>query len=132
MIDTYQASLDPKYLAHARTLADVILERFLDRETWRIFLHLGRSRGAHHAIQGRLRWIDAFGQQRGGNGAAAASWLYRRRALPSTRPSARIKLFREFMEKQPFAFSHLLEAVDLYMRGPVEVVSSAIDLGGFS
>ena len=26
------------------------------------------------------------------------------------------------MEKQPFAFSHLLEAVDLYLRGPVEVV----------
>jgi hypothetical protein len=25
------------------------------------------------------------------------------------------------MEKQPFAFSYLLEAVDLYLRGPVEV-----------
>lgn len=33
-----------------------------------------------------------------------------------------IKLFRDFMEKQPFAFSHLLEAADLYLRGPVEIV----------
>ena len=26
------------------------------------------------------------------------------------------------MEKQPFGFSHMLEAVDLYERGPTEVV----------
>jgi len=32
MLDVYEASLDAKYLAHARTLADVILERFIDRE----------------------------------------------------------------------------------------------------
>ena len=32
MIDTYEASLDPRYLAYARTLADVILDRFLDKE----------------------------------------------------------------------------------------------------
>ncbi|MGA3229350.1 MAG: hypothetical protein ABSD51_05355, partial [Candidatus Binatus sp.] len=33
-----------------------------------------------------------------------------------------LKLFREFIEKQPFGFSHMLEAVDLYQRGPTEVV----------
>ena len=32
MLDVYEASLDAKYLAHARTLADVILERFIDKE----------------------------------------------------------------------------------------------------
>jgi len=32
MLDLYEASLDEKYLAHARTLADVILERFIDKE----------------------------------------------------------------------------------------------------
>src|SRR5258707_2730084 len=32
------------------------------------------------------------------------------------------RLFREFIEKQPFGFSHMLEAVDLYQRGPTEVV----------
>ncbi len=44
------------------------------------------------------------------------------RSATSTKPQRALKLFREFMEKQPFAFSHLLEAVDLYLRGPVEVV----------
>jgi len=28
-----------------------------------------------------------------------------------------LRLFREFIEKQPFGFSHMLEAVDLYQRG---------------
>ena len=33
-----------------------------------------------------------------------------------------LRLFREFIEKQPFGFSHMLEAVDLYQRGPTEAV----------
>ena len=33
-----------------------------------------------------------------------------------------LKLFREFIEKQPFGFSHMLEAVDLYQRGATEIV----------
>jgi len=33
-----------------------------------------------------------------------------------------LRLFREFIEKQPFGFSHMLEAVDLYQRGATEVV----------
>ncbi len=33
-----------------------------------------------------------------------------------------LRLFREFIEKQPFGFSHMLEAVDLYHRGATEVV----------
>src|SRR5258708_1544844 len=37
MIDTYEASLEPRYLAQARTLADVILERFLDPENGGFF-----------------------------------------------------------------------------------------------
>ena len=31
-------------------------------------------------------------------------------------------LFHDLIEKQPFAFSHMLEAVDLYQRGPTEIV----------
>jgi len=32
MLDLYEASLDAKYLEHARTLAGMILERFIDKE----------------------------------------------------------------------------------------------------
>jgi len=33
-----------------------------------------------------------------------------------------LHLFREFIEKQPFGFSHMLEALDLYQRGATEIV----------
>jgi uncharacterized protein YyaL (SSP411 family) len=33
-----------------------------------------------------------------------------------------LRLFAPFMEKQPFAFSHMLEAVDFFQRGPTEIV----------
>ena len=33
-----------------------------------------------------------------------------------------LSLLRSFVEQQPFAFSHMLEAIDLYQRGAVEIV----------
>ena len=33
-----------------------------------------------------------------------------------------INLFAELIEKQPFGFAHMLEAADLYFRGPTEIV----------
>ena len=121
MLDTYQASLDPKYLAHARTLADVILERFLDQERGGFFF---TSKDHEELI---TRFKGAFdGSTPSGNSAAVMALLrlhgYTGEERYFLEAERAIKLFREFMEKQPFAFSHLLEAVDLYLRGPVEVV----------
>ncbi len=121
MLDTYQASLDPKYLAHARTLADVILERFLDKERGGFFF----TSEDHEELITRFK--GAFdGSTPSGNSAAVMALLrlhgYTGEERYFREAERTIKLFREFMEKQPFAFSHLLEAVDLYLRGPVEVV----------
>ena len=33
-----------------------------------------------------------------------------------------LSLLRGFVEQQPFAFSHMLEAIDLYQRGAAEIV----------
>jgi len=49
MLDLYEASLDTKYLKHARTLAGVILERFIDKEK-AILLHLD-DHDVDHALQ---------------------------------------------------------------------------------
>src|SRR5271166_3445003 len=121
MLDTYEASLDPKYLAHARTLADVILERFLDKERGGFFF----TSEDHEELITRFK--GAFdGSTPSGNSAAVMALLRLHGFTGDERyfheAERAIKLFREFMEKQPFAFSHLLEGVDLYMRGPVEVV----------
>jgi hypothetical protein len=120
MLDTYQASLDTKYLAHARTLADVILERFLDKERGGFFF----TSDDHEALITRFK--GAFdGSTPSGNSAAVMALLRLHGYTGDERyfreAERTIKLFREFMEKQPFAFSYLLEAVDLYLRGPVEV-----------
>ncbi len=121
MLDVYEASLDPKYLAHARMLADVILGRFIDQAKGGFFF----TSDDHEALI--MRSKAAFdGSTPSGNSAAAMALLrlhgYTGDERYRIEAERTLKLFREFIEKQPFGFSHMLEAVDLYQRGPVEVV----------
>ena len=121
MIDTYEASLDARYLNHAKTLADIILERFLDKERGGFFF----TSDDHEELITRFK--GAFdGSTPSGNSAAVMALLRLHSYTGDERyfheAERTIKLLREFMEKQPFAFSHLLEAVDLYLRGPTEIV----------
>jgi len=121
MLDLYEASLDAKYLAHARTLADVILERFIDKEKGGFFF----TSDDHEALI--MRSKAAFdGSTPSGNSAAAMALLrlydYTGDERYRVEAERTLRLFREFIEKQPFGFSHMLEAVDLYQRGPTEVV----------
>src|SRR5258708_5693129 len=70
MLDLYEASLDSKYLAHARTLAGVILERFIDKEKGGFFF----TSDDHEALITRSN--AAFdGSTRSGNSAAAMALL---------------------------------------------------------
>ena len=121
MLDVYEASLDAKYLAHARTLADVILERFIDKEKGGFFF----TSDDHEELITRSK--AAFdGSTPSGNSAAVMALLrlygYTGDERYRVEAERTLKLFREFIEKQPFGFSHMLEAVDLYQRGPTEVV----------
>ena len=121
MIDLYEASLDARYLAHARTLAGVILERFLDRDKGGFFF----TSDDHEALITRSK--AAFdGSTPSGNSAAVMALLrlhaYTGEERYRVEAERTLRLFREFIEKQPFGFSHMLEAVDLYQRGPTEVV----------
>ncbi len=121
MLDTYQASLDPRYLVHARTLAGVILDRFVDRERGGFFF----TSEDHEELITRFK--GAFdGSTPSGNSAAVMALLrlygYTGDERYLHEAERAIKLFREFMEQQPFAFSHMLEAVDLYLRGATEIV----------
>ena len=121
MIDCYEASQDAEYLARARMLADVILERFLDREKGGFYF----TSDDHEALITRSK--AAFdGSTPSGNSAAVMALLrlhgYTGGERYRVEAERTLRLFREFIEKQPFGFSHMLEAVDLYQRGPVEVV----------
>jgi uncharacterized protein len=121
MIDTYEASLEPRYLEQARTMAGVILERFVDREKGGFYF----TSDDHEALITRSK--AAFdGSTPSGNSAAVMALLrlhaYTGEDRYATEAARTLNLFAEFIEKQPFAFSHMLEAADLYHRGPTEIV----------
>jgi uncharacterized protein len=99
----------------------VILERFIDKEKGGFFF----TSDDHEALI--MRSKAAFdGSTPSGNSAAAMALLrlygYTGDERYRVEAERTLKLFREFIEKQPFGFSHMLEAVDLYQRGPTEVV----------
>jgi uncharacterized protein len=121
MIDVYQATLDLSYLDHARTMADAILARFLDRERGGFFF----TSNDHEELLTRPKAV--FDGSTPSGTSAAVMALLRLHAYCGDERYFReaeraIKLFRELTKAQPFAFSHMLEAVDLYLRGPVEIV----------
>ena len=120
LIDVYEASLDRRYLDHAKVLADVLLERFDDPERGGFFF----TSSDHETLITRSK--AAFdGSTPSGNSAAVMALL---RLYPYTGDERYMKaadlalcLFAPTMEKQPFAFSHMLEAADLYNQGPTEI-----------
>ena len=121
MIDTYEASLEPRYLEYAKKLADVILDRFVDHTNGGFFF----TAIDHEKLITRTK--AAFdGSTPSGNSAAVMALLrlseYADDERYAKEAGRTLKLFGAMMEKQPFGFAHLLEAVDRYQRGAVEIV----------
>jgi len=121
MIDTYEASLDARYLDQARTLADVIVERFGDREKGGFYF----TSDDHEELITRAK--AAFdGSTPSGNSSAVMTLLrlhaYTGDERYATAAADTLSLFADLIEKQPFGFAHMLEAADLYFRGPTEIV----------
>jgi uncharacterized protein YyaL (SSP411 family) len=121
LVDVYEASLDRRYLEFARELADVIIKRFADQENGGFFF----TSDDHESLITRGK--AAFdGSTPSGNSAAAMALLRLNSYLQDQRLLAEaektLRLFAPFMEKQPFAFSHMLEAADFFQRGPTEIV----------
>jgi uncharacterized protein len=121
MIDTYEASLDQHYLEMARQFAEVILDRFLDREKGGFFF----TSNDHEKLITRSK--AAFdGSTPSGNSAALMALLRLHCYIGDDRylreAKRTLQLFAALIEKQPFAFSHMIEAIDLYERGPTDIV----------
>jgi uncharacterized protein len=121
LVDVYEASLDRRYLDFAGELAEVIIERFADPERGGFFF----TSDDHEKLITRAK--AAFdGSTPSGNSAAVMALLRLHPYLGDQRyllaAEQTLRLFAPFMEKQPFAFSHMLEAVDLFQRGATQVV----------
>jgi uncharacterized protein len=121
MIDTYEATLEPRYLELARTMGNVMLERFADRDKGGFFF----TSNDHEALITRSK--AAFdGSTPSGNSSAVNALLrlhaYTGEARYLEAAEKTIRLYAPTAEKQPFAFSHMIEAIDLYERGPTDIV----------
>src|SRR5579875_1759762 len=121
LIDLYEASLDAKYLAQARTLMDAVLERFADRANGGFFF---TSEDHERLITRPKPMFD--GSTPSGNSEAVMALLrlhaYNGEQAYLREAERAIKLFGELMMRQPMGFAHLIEAADLYFRGALEVV----------
>jgi uncharacterized protein YyaL (SSP411 family) len=121
MIDLYEASLDARYLETARTMAEAILNRFLDRDKGGFFF----TSTDHEQLVTRSKAVFD-GSTPSGNSAAVMALLRLYSYTGDVRYFAEaqrtFRLLSGSIAQQPFAFSHMLEAVDLYQRGPVEIV----------
>ncbi|HKD37356.1 MAG TPA: hypothetical protein VKB78_11165, partial [Pirellulales bacterium] len=115
-----EATLDRRYLEFAKVLAGVMLERFEDHEDGGFFF----TSDDHESLITRSK--AAFdGSTPSGNSAAVMALL---RLYAYTSDESYMKaadltlcLFAPQIEKQPFAFAHMIEAADLYERGPTEI-----------
>ena len=121
LVDLYEASLDFGYLEFARELAEVMLQRFADQDNGGFFF----TSDDHERLITRGK--AAFdGSTPSGNSAAVMALLRLHSYLGDQRyqdeAEKTLRLFAPFMEKQPFAFSHMLEAADFFQRGPTEIV----------
>jgi uncharacterized protein YyaL (SSP411 family) len=120
MLDTYEATLDAKYLEHAKTLARVMLDRFEDRANGGFFF----TSDDHEALIARSK--AAFdGSTPSGNSAAVMALLrlyaYTGEELCMKAADLTLCLYAPQAEQQPFIFAHMIAAADLYEHGPTEV-----------
>jgi uncharacterized protein YyaL (SSP411 family) len=120
LIDVYEASLEPQYLANARKLADAIIERFADREKGGFFF----TSDDHEQLIVRSKAVFD-GSTPSGNSEAIMALLRLHAYSGDERylkeAERALKLFRPLMEKQPFAFPRMFAALDFYLRGPKEI-----------
>jgi uncharacterized protein YyaL (SSP411 family) len=115
MIDLYEASLDGRYLAMARTMADAILERFLDRDKGGFFF----TSADHEQLITRSKAVFD-GSTPSGNSAAVMALLrlyaYTGEVRYFAEAQRTLRLLHSFIAQQP-AGSHLPEQV----RGKTQV-----------
>ncbi|MEW6299080.1 MAG: thioredoxin domain-containing protein [Thermodesulfobacteriota bacterium] len=121
LIDMYEATFDPSYLARAVELADALLARFWDKQEGGFFF----TSSDHEALISRSK--SAFdGSVPSGNSVAAFT-LLRLSSLAGNqdylaKAGQVLRLFYDAMEQNPFSFSHMLCALDFYLRRPKEIV----------
>ncbi|HXG93145.1 MAG TPA: thioredoxin domain-containing protein [Blastocatellia bacterium] len=120
MLAVYEATFDLRYFNHARSLADVMIEKFWDEDEGGFYF----TSSDHEKLITRTK--DYFDNATpSGNSVAALNLLklshlvqepdYQRRAVTI------LRALRQAMSKYPSAFGYLLCALDFYLSEPKEI-----------
>jgi uncharacterized protein YyaL (SSP411 family) len=116
----YEATFDPRWLAAALSLADVILERFGDTENGGFF----DTSSEHETLITRPK--DIFDNATPSGNAVAADVLLRLALLTDNdqyRQAAQgvLELLREPLARYPLGFARALNALDFFLGRPKEI-----------
>jgi uncharacterized protein len=116
----YEATFDPRWLSAAIDLADLMLERFADRETGGFF----DTSSDHEILITRPK--DIFDNATPSGNSVAADVLLRLSVLTDRqefREAAEsvLKLLQEAMTRYPLGFARALDALDFLLDTPKEV-----------
>jgi len=121
VIQLYEATLEPKHLDFATTLAEVLLAKFYDAAKG------GFWQSAAGATDLILRVKDDYdGAEPSGNSVTTLALLKLARITGRqdfrTPAEATLKLFATRMEKLPQAVPYLTQALDFYLEEPLRIV----------
>jgi uncharacterized protein YyaL (SSP411 family) len=120
LLTLYEATFDPRWFQAARRLADVMIERFADRERGGFF----STASDHEPLIARRKELEdapipsgssaaAFGLLR--LGAFTGEYSYEEAAIGA------LRLLHEVAPQHPAAFGHLLQAIDFHLATVREV-----------
>lgn len=121
LLDLYEATSERYYLDQAIAFVDILLERFWDTQEGGFFF----TSDDHEALISRSK--SAFdGSIPSGNSMAAFGLLrlfyLTEKPVYMDRAEQIFRLFYDALAQNPFAFSHMLCALDFYLQRPKEIV----------
>ncbi len=121
LVELYQLTFEPKWLATARQLADTMIDLFWDERHGGFY----QTSVDHEALITRPK--DFVDNAVPAGNSVAASVLLKLYALTAeeryhTYAEAILLLLREGMARQPLAFGHLLTALEQVLSGSQEIV----------
>jgi uncharacterized protein len=121
LVDLYEATFERVYLDRAVELTEILLSRFWDEKEGGFYF----TSDDHEALISRSK--SAFDGAIPSGNAVAVFVLLRLSYLTENpryleKAEKTLRLFYDAMEQNPFGFSLMLAALDLYLRRPKEIV----------
>jgi uncharacterized protein YyaL (SSP411 family) len=128
LLTLYEATFDPRWFGEARALADTIIDRFGDAERGGFF----STASDHEALIARRKELEDTPIPAGGS-AAAFGLLRLARLTGEARYEeaalGQIRLVHEMAPRHPYAFGHMLQAIDFLVADVREVALVGDDRG---